>query len=72
MDSNIKELLCVFGIAATGLVLVAGVISIPFLYLGWKQAGIQAAVYDRQGVHMTQWELFMGAEPIERSYRVAP
>jgi hypothetical protein len=34
--------------------------------LCWYQAGLQQEVYKRQGCEMTQWEVFMGAEPIDR------
>ncbi len=37
----------------------------------WYTAGVQAEVYRRQGVNMTQWEVFMGAKPVER-YVVDP
>lgn len=29
----------------------------------WHKAGVQVAVYKRQGIEMTQWECFVGAEP---------
>lgn len=44
----------------------------PFIILAsaiaysWYLAGIQVAVYERQGVHMTRMEVFLGAEPIVR------
>ena len=34
---------------------------------GWYRAGIQADVYNRQGAHMTRWEVFIGAKPIVRN-----
>ena len=34
---------------------------------GWYKAGVQAEVYERQGIHMTQWEVFLGAKPAERT-----
>jgi hypothetical protein len=32
----------------------------------WYRAKIQRDVYERQGVHMTTWEVFCGAKPVER------
>jgi hypothetical protein len=34
--------------------------------IAWYRAGLQQRVYQRQGVEMTQWEVFMGAKPVER------
>lgn len=33
----------------------------------WYRAGVQQAVYEREGVHLTQWEVFVGAKPAERT-----
>jgi hypothetical protein len=30
---------------------------------GWYQAGVQQEVYERQGIKMTRWEVFIGAKP---------
>jgi hypothetical protein len=32
----------------------------------WYHAGVQQQVWERQGVHMSRWEVFMGAKPIVR------
>ena len=36
----------------------------------WYKAGQQAALYKRQGIQMTQWEVFIGLEPAERVIQV--
>ena len=41
------------------------VIAIPVW--AWYASGVQAEVYERQGIHMTQWEVFVGAKPAERT-----
>lgn len=38
----------------------------------WYRAGLQAGVYQRQGVEMTTWEVFMGAKPAERTINIKP
>lgn len=40
------------------------------VWYSWYIAGLQAAVYRRQGIDVTQWELFNGAKPAERAYRM--
>lgn len=32
----------------------------------WYASGVQADVYRRQGVEMSQWEVFVGAKPVVR------
>jgi len=39
-----------------------------FLAWGWYAAGVQRDVWARQGCSMSQWEVFMGAKPIERNF----
>lgn len=54
------------GIAVfVGIMLIGAVSS-------WYGASVQAAVYRRQGVEMSTWEVMCGAKPVERSFRVAP
>lgn len=36
-------------------------------YWDWYMAGVQAEVYRREGIEMTQWEVFVGARPAERT-----
>lgn len=31
----------------------------------WYGAGLQQKVYERQGIEMTRWECFIGAQPAE-------
>ena len=51
------------------------ILSLIALVLGssawqWRAAGMQAEVYRRQGVEMTQWECFMGIKPVERTINI--
>jgi len=39
-----------------------------FLAWEWYAAGVQREVWARQGCQMSQWEVFMGAKPIERNF----
>ena len=50
--------------ALAGVVVAGAVIGAPMF--AWYKAGLQVEVYRRQGVEMTQWEVFMGAKPVER------
>lgn len=58
MKYVITELIVVFLLC----VLLAG----AFVAWVWYRAGVQVAVYERGGVHMTRWEVFMGATPAVR------
>ena len=53
-------------LVAAGAVLSVAAVFAAALSLGWYQSGLQADVYRRQGVEMTQWEVFCGAQPVER------
>jgi hypothetical protein len=64
MDLKDKSLTMMF--VALIIVAVVGIIGGPILFK-WYAAGVQVAVYERQGVHMTRWEVFVGAKPIVRS-----
>ncbi len=55
-------------LAAFGALVVAGLIF--GLWFPWYQAGMQVAVYERQGIHMTQWEVYMGIQPAERVIQI--
>jgi hypothetical protein len=61
--------------AATGCACVCGVIILLMSFLfcvSWYRAGVQQEVWHRQGVRMTQWEVFWGAKPVERYIVPAP
>ena len=58
MSDDLKGFLVFGAVGAVALSLAFGV--------AWYSAGLQCAVYERQGVHMTQWEVFCGAKPIVR------
>lgn len=47
-----------------GVIALMAIIGAPMF--AWYKAGLQQEVYRRQGVEMTQWEVFMGAKPVER------
>jgi hypothetical protein len=38
--------------------------------LMWYKAGIQQRVYQRQNIEITQWEVFMGADPAEKVMQI--
>ena len=40
--------------------------------LGWKwyRAGVQSDVYQREGITISQWEVFVGSKPAERAIRI--
>lgn len=48
------------------LVAMTVVLILGFLGVAWYQAGLQTEVYRRQGIKMTQWEVFIGCTPAER------
>lgn len=62
MRPETKALVVMFGIL--GLVVALGIWWI------WYVAGVQVEVYRRQGITMTRWEVFVGAEPAERVVQV--
>lgn len=39
-------------------------------YLSWYRAGIQREVWQREGINLTQWEIFVGARPLERNIHI--
>jgi hypothetical protein len=57
---------------SSGQLSLAAVIFFVLLLFGgaigfsWYKAGIQQQVWERQGVHMTRWEVFVGSKPIVR------
>lgn len=52
-----------FSLVVAGFVLIV----ILGIWGHWYRAGLQAEVYRREGIEMTQWEVFMGSKPAERS-----
>jgi hypothetical protein len=54
----------------TGLITITLGFALLIVWYSWYIAGLQAAVYRRQGIEVTQWELFHGAKPAERAYRM--
>lgn len=50
-----------------GIFFVFGAATLAFK---WYSSGIQADVWRREGAHMTQWEVFVGAKPIVRNIQV--
>jgi len=36
----------------------------------WYVSGVKAEVYRREGIDMTQWEVFVGVKPLERTINV--
>lgn len=57
------------------VLLLLGVIAVILIGAAgweWYRAGVQQAVYARQGIIMSQWEVFIGMEPAERVIQVKP
>ena len=54
------------------MLLIGFVVLVLAVSLGllWYKAGIQVDVYQREGIHMTQWEVFMGSKPAERTINI--
>jgi hypothetical protein len=46
-----------------GIILVVAVFGVS---LEWYQAGVKAAMYHRNGIEVSQWEVFCGATPPAR------
>jgi len=40
------------------------------IYVGWLKAGYQADLYRREGIEITQSEVFWGAKPAEQNIRL--
>lgn len=47
-----------------------GLLLIGAVMWGWYRAGIQQHVYEREGIHMSQWEIFIGTRPLERTINI--
>jgi len=60
MDSKEKEKGCCVFCASVALFVVLALLS-----WWWYKAGVQSDVYQRQGIHMTQWETFIGTKPAQ-------
>lgn len=52
------------------VLLVIGALFVGGFFFGWYQAGMQARMYARQGIQITQWEVFIGVEPAERVVQI--
>ncbi len=46
---------------------IVAVLAGILMLLDWYRAGVQAEVYRREGIEVTQWEVFCGAKPAERT-----
>jgi ABC-type transporter Mla maintaining outer membrane lipid asymmetry permease subunit MlaE len=40
------------------------------VYFNWYKAGVQSRLYEREGISVTQWEIFIGSKPAERTVNV--
>ena len=45
-------------------------ITIVIGFIGWYGCGVQAESYRKQGVNITQKELFFGAQPLKRNISI--
>lgn len=59
MDDSLKSLCWWLSLSFIFCVVWAGV----GLLTKWENAGIQQEVWRRQGIEMTQWEIYRGAKP---------
>jgi hypothetical protein len=55
-----------------GMLLITLAVGTVGLGWGWYKAGVQVEVYQREGIKMTQWEIFVGAKPAERTININP
>ena len=65
-----KKLLTLIVALTVGFVLTATALS-------WYRAGAQSRHYERQGIHLSQWDCFIGVKPAEkviqiREFKVMP
>lgn len=58
-------------VMAASVATVGGILLLACAW-GWYRAGVQKRVYDRQGIQMTQWEVFVGAEPAQKNIHIIP
>jgi hypothetical protein len=61
-----RDFLATAGVCLGMLVLLFGTLG----WIGWYRAGVQAGVYEREGIQITQWEVFVGSKPGERAIRI--
>lgn len=54
-------------LVVSGLLFICAMLMTGCLAFDWYRAGQQAQVYQREGIEITQWEVFMKAKPAERS-----
>lgn len=63
MDQDTREFIkfiAFIALACFALLLILSIIVFP---ISWYASGIQQQVWERQGIHLTHWEVFMGAHP---------
>ena len=66
IDASLTNPGCVLAVVLVAI--AAFVLAVPCW--AWYSAGVQAKVYKRQGIELTQWEVFVGAKPAEQVIRV--
>lgn len=54
-----------------GIFLLLAVLAIS-AGIAWYRAGVQQAVWSREGIELSRWEIMMGAEPKERVFITKP
>lgn len=54
----------IWWLVALCAIIIGGTLSVACVS-GWYSSGIQADAYERQGVKLSQWEVFWGAKPIK-------
>ncbi len=66
MKDEHQMTLALIGIIFGLFVIVGGI----YASVSWYHAKLQSEVYRRQGIEISQWEVFCGVEPAERVVQI--
>lgn len=53
-----------------GLAVLTAITIVASAAWGWYRAGEQAKQYERQGIHLSQWDVFIGVKPAEQVVQI--
>ncbi len=59
-----KAIMAILGLFVVTLILAAAIA------WDWYRSGVQQRVWARQGIAMTQWEVFIGVDPAQKSITI--
>ena len=48
------------------VLLLLAILILGSSFWSWYKAGIQSDLWKREGIEITQWEVFLGAKPAQR------